>query len=89
MLVVLLFAAAAVGGLILAALRFREKPLPMGLALAHGGVAAVALVLLGVQVLGHGMAAQLPLALFVVAALGGFALSPFISAASSSRSPSW
>lgn len=77
MLVVLLFGAAAVGGLILASLRLREKPLPMGLALAHGGVAAVALVLLGVQVIAQGVAAQLPLALFVIAALGGFALFSF------------
>ena len=74
MLAVLLFAAAALGGLILAGLRLRDKPLPMGLALAHGGIAAAGLVALAVAVFGGGLAAELPLALFVVAALGGFGL---------------
>jgi hypothetical protein len=77
MLVVLLFGVAAVGGIILAALRLKDKPLPMGLALAHGGAAAAGLVVLAVSVLGSGLAAGLPLALFLVAALGGFALFSF------------
>jgi hypothetical protein len=49
----------------------------MGLALAHGGLAAAGLVALAVEVFTADLAAGLPLALFVVAALGGFALFSF------------
>lgn len=73
----LLFAIAAVGGLFLATLRLRGKPLPTGVALAHGAAAAAGLIALAVAVFGAGFHAQVPLALFVVAALGGFVLFAF------------
>lgn len=76
---ILLFAIAAVGGLTLAILRFRDRPLPMGLALVHGLVAATALVILLVVALGasgNGMTRGALIA-FVVAALGGFYLFSF------------
>ena len=72
-----LFALAAVGGLVLAFMRFKGKPYPpMGLALVHGAAAAaglvtlIALVAQGTQKSG----ATTALGLFVVAALGGFVL---------------
>ena len=71
-----LFALAAAGGVVLASLRIRDKPLPMPLALAHGAAAAIGLVLLALAAL-SGPApgeARLALGLFVVAALGGFVL---------------
>jgi hypothetical protein len=74
-----LFAIAAVGGLVLAIRRFQGKELPMGLALAHGAAAAAGLVLLLVGVIAGsaGVHARTPLILFVVAALGGFLLFSF------------
>lgn len=73
---IILFAVAAVGGLTLAILRFRDRPLPMSLALVHGVVAATALVILLVLALGaSGTGMQrAALGIFVVAALGGFFL---------------
>ena len=75
----ILFGIAAAGGLLLAFLRVTNKPLPMPVALLHGGVAAAALVLLAVAALGAGGAerARLALGLFVLAALGGFVLFSF------------
>jgi hypothetical protein len=76
---IVLFALAAMGGLLLASLRIRNKPLPMGLALAHGAAAAIGLVLLGLAAFG-GVApsqARIAFGLFVVAALGGFTLFSF------------
>lgn len=78
---VILFGIAALGGGFLAALRFQDKELPMPLALVHGGVAAAALVTLLVSVVRSpeptaGLA-PVALVLFVVAALGGFALFSF------------
>ena len=73
---IVLFAVAAAGGLVLAGLRFANKPLPMSLALIHGAVAATALVILLIVALspsGSGMA-KAALGGFVVAALGGFFL---------------
>lgn len=74
----ILFALAALGGLTLAVLHFRsggrERP-PTALAVGHGLVAAAALVLLIIGVLGAAAGTSvLPavaLAIFVVAALGG------------------
>ena len=73
-----LFAIAAVGGLVLATIRFRGKPYPpLGLALVHGGAAAAALIAL---IVGISQAASTPnavttaLVLFLVAAVAGFVL---------------
>jgi len=72
-----LFAVAALGGIILAIIRFKGKPTPpMGLALVHGAVAAAGLVaLIALVAQGSGpAAAKTALILFVIAALGGFGL---------------
>lgn len=74
----ILFAVAALGGLTLAVMHFRsggrERP-PTALALVHGLVAAVALVLLIVGALGIAAGSSslpwLSVGIFVVAALGG------------------
>ena len=72
-----LFAVAAVGGVVMAAMRFggRELP-PMALAVVHGLFAAAGLVTLIAAVLGaHASWAAIIAAVgFVVAALGGFML---------------
>lgn len=71
----ILFGIAAIGGVILA---FRSKR-PMGLAIVHGAIAATGLVVLIIGVLngGAGTLPAIALALFVVAALGGFVLFSF------------
>ncbi|HVV49578.1 MAG TPA: hypothetical protein VHO06_07960 [Polyangia bacterium] len=72
-----LFAIAALGGLVLASIRFRGSNPPLALALVHGAAAAAGLIALIVAVVHAGAAASLPriaLALFLVAALGGFVL---------------
>lgn len=77
MLALVLFAIAAVGGLIMAVGRFKGTPNPpMPLALAHGGAAAIGLVLLILSVLGSsaGGLGTVALVLFLIAALGGFTL---------------
>ena len=76
---VLLFAIAALGGITLATLHFRHKNLPMPLALIHGLLAAAGLVVLIMAVVGGSTGNLLiaSLALFVIAALGGFALFSF------------
>jgi hypothetical protein len=76
---IILFAAAALGGLTLAILRFRDKPLPTPLALGHGAIAAAGLVTLALVAVPHGAPslARVALGLFGVAALGGFALFSF------------
>ena len=70
------FAVAAVGGLVLAIQHFKRAALSMPLALVHGAAGALGLVLLILGVMGgSGVAnAGLALLLFVVAALGGFFL---------------
>lgn len=72
-----LFALAAIGGVILAVIRFRGQPYPpLGLALVHGGAAAAGLVALIVAV-APGEAPSLAttaLVVFLVAAAGGFFL---------------
>ena len=73
----ILFAVAAVGGVIMAAMRFggRELP-PMALAVVHGLFAAAGLVTLILAVVGANAswAAIVAAVGFVVAALGGFML---------------
>ncbi len=73
---VILFGIAALGGLVLATLHFRDKTIPLPLALLHGLVGASGLATLGWAVfgLGVGSAAAASLGLFVLAALGGFFL---------------
>ncbi len=72
-----LFALAALGGVYMLVLRIRGRMPSLGVALLHGVAAAVALVLLAVVVIGGGAAGGLltaSLLIFVLAALGGFAL---------------
>jgi len=72
-----LFAVAALGGIVLAVIRFKGKPYPpMGLALVHGAVAAAGLIaLIAFLAQGQGTSSsKAALALFVIAALGGFGL---------------
>ena len=79
-LAAILFAIAAVGGVTIAAMRFKGKPYPpMALALVHGGVAAAGLIALLLFVLGTHASSLATIALvgFVVAALGGFFLFSF------------
>jgi len=76
LLSVILFAVAALGGLVLGVLGLRQRDLPMWLSLIHGVVAAAGLVTL-ILVVVHGNAGLLPiiaLILFIIAALGGFVL---------------
>src|SRR5215470_16841034 len=72
----LLFALAALVGIILAALHLKKKDAPIPLALVHGLAAAVGLVLLIIVVVQMSSAglAGVALAIFVIAALGGFVL---------------
>jgi len=73
----ILFAVAAVGGIVLALIRFKGKPYPpLGLALVHGAVAAAGLVMLIALVAQHQgtSSATTALVLFLIAALGGFGL---------------
>ena len=72
-----LFALAAVGGVILAVIRFRGAPYPpLALALLHGAAAAAGLVALLVAVAPGGApsSATAALVIFLIAALGGFYL---------------
>ena len=81
MIPIVLFAIAAAGGVTLAILRIRGKALPLGVSLAHGGLAAAGLVTLIAAVVGAGRAApslvKVSLAVFIAAALGGFFLFSF------------
>ncbi len=58
----------------MAILHFQGKKIPLGVAVVHGILGAAGLLLLAQVVMGGGSAYQLPLILFVVAALGGFVL---------------
>lgn len=74
---IVLLALAALGGIVLAVMRLRGRPvLPMELAVVHGLLAAAGLVALIVAVAG-GVNAKTSLVLFIIAALGGFALFSF------------
>lgn len=78
MVPIVLFALAALGGVVLAIMRLRGRTtLPIGLAVVHGLVAAAGLVALIAAVVGSGLGAQASLGLFVIAALGGVALFSF------------
>ena len=76
----ILFGVSALGGIVMAIMRFtgKETP-PMGLALLHGALAASGLVALIVAVTGGNLSSQATIALggFVIAALGGFFLFSF------------
>ena len=77
---VILFAIAALGGVVMAIMRFTGRNLPpIGLALVHGIVAAAGLVALILTVVGHTVSTKASIALggFVLAALGGFFLFSF------------
>lgn len=72
-----LFAIAALGGAIMAAMRLRGRELPpLGLALVHGLFAAAGLIALLIVVVGHTTSTQAVVAVvgFIIAALGGFFL---------------
>ncbi|MGD8379096.1 MAG: hypothetical protein PVJ40_01780 [Gammaproteobacteria bacterium] len=72
---VALFAVAALGGLAMAIMAFRNRPLPAALAGAHGLLAASGLVLVILAVIGGaGNPVTLALVILLVAALGGFYL---------------
>lgn len=80
MTALVLFAIAAVGGITMAVLQFRGRTAPpVAIAVLHGLFAASALVvlLLAVINIGAGGATGIALGLFVLAALGGFALLSF------------
>lgn len=74
---IILFAIAALGGIVMALMRFtgRELP-PLGLAILHGLLAAAGLVALVIALLSQGytVATVIALAGFVGAAIGGFYL---------------
>ncbi len=73
---VILFAVAALGGLVLGVLGLRQRDLPMWLSLIHGVVAAAGLItlILGVVQGNAGSLVIISLILFLIAALGGFVL---------------
>jgi hypothetical protein len=77
MIALVLFAMAAMGGLVLAGFRFSGRPYPpLPLAMVHGAAAASGLVALIFAVAGGDApgAAKVSLALFLGAAIGGFVL---------------
>ncbi len=79
-LAAVLFAIAALGGVVMAAMRLRGRELPpMGLALVHGLFAASGLIALIFFVVGRTVSTQAMVALigFIIAALGGFFLFSF------------
>lgn len=53
-LITVLFVIAALGGFALLSFQLRNRPLPTALAVIHGLVAALALILLVVYVIQHG-----------------------------------
>jgi len=75
----LCFALGALGGLYLATLSLKGRPLPAPVAVLHGLLGATGLVLLIVGVLAGmgGGTARIALILLVIAALGGFYLLSF------------
>ena len=71
-----LFAIAAIGGLTLVGMKFTGKEMPIPLALLHGAFAAAGLVTLILNVVENRMNTfmNISLVLFVIVAVGGFAL---------------
>jgi uncharacterized SAM-binding protein YcdF (DUF218 family) len=76
---ILIFAIAAIGGLILASSVLRNKLAPWALSIIHALLGAAGLVVLIVMVLGGSAPGRLTaaLGLLVLAALGGFFLASF------------
>jgi hypothetical protein len=76
---VIVFAIAAVGGLIMAASVLRGLFAPWALSLVHAALGATGLVLVALAVLRDGAGGKAPIALgiLVLAALGGFFLASF------------
>ncbi|HEY6010880.1 MAG TPA: hypothetical protein VIX18_05360 [Nitrospirota bacterium] len=74
----IVFGVAALGGATLAYLRIVKKDVSMPLAIVHGAAAAAGLVLLILGVMEAGTTgSKTSLAIFLVAALGGFTLFSF------------
>jgi hypothetical protein len=74
-LAIVLFVLAAIFGLIVLIAILRNKPTPKPVVFIHGGVAAVALLLVILFTAGSsGEGPILSLVLFIIAALGGFTL---------------
>lgn len=75
----LLFAAGAIGGLVMAMRSLKDQPVPWIITIGHGVLVASGLVLLLLSVLdgAGGTAAQIALAALLIAALGGFYLVSF------------
>ena len=73
---VVLFALAAVGGLYLASRHWSGNPPPVAVALIHGLLAVIGLVIVIMVVMEGGDVGRLPIAigLFAVAAIGGLVL---------------
>jgi hypothetical protein len=70
-----LFALAAVGGIAMAAIRFRGKPYPpMAISLAHGAAAAAGIIALILATKTAPPVAATALIVFLLAAAGGFVL---------------
>jgi hypothetical protein len=81
---ILFFAIAAVGGVVLAAMRLKHQPMPASLAMAHGSLAATGVVLLIIAMavcVKCSAVLTTALVLFLVAAAGGV----FMAAAFSMR----
>lgn len=76
---IILFAIAAVGGLTLVIINSNGKKIPMILAMGHGGLAAAGLIALIVNVIENtaNTLMNVSLGLFVIVAMGGFALFSF------------
>lgn len=71
-LILILFAVAALIGLTILVKVLKNEPTSKPAVFAHGGFAAVALVLLLLYYLDNPEGLLIPLVLFVIAALGGF-----------------
>jgi hypothetical protein len=73
-IVILLFAGAALGGLYLLSYILKNKNTPKGIAIIHGGVAFIALTLLIIYGFFNHPTPILSILLFIAAAAGGFIL---------------
>ena len=79
LLALILFILAALGGVLLLALRLMDRPLPMLLAVLHGSVAAAGLFALALQVLGGRVSGGLPIAALVLFTLAALAAATVFS----------
>jgi hypothetical protein len=73
-LIIILFALAALGGIYLLSFILQNKNTPKGVALIHGSVAAISLVLLILYTLFNNHSFLISVVFFIVAALLGFTL---------------